>query len=591
MDQKSPVSSRTTGTNEPIWGSDVIAAAVAELGIPYVSLNPGASYRGLHDSIVNYLGNQNPQMIVHLHEEHAVAMAQGWAKVTEKPLVAILHSNVGLMHGTMAIFNAWCDRQPMIVLGANGPVDSAKRRPHIDWIHTTQDMGAIVRDYTKWDDQPGSAEAAVDSIRRGAQIACTPPYGPVYICLDAAIQEGEIDAWPVLNDASRYAPPPAPDAPAELVAEAAKMLLAAKNPLILAGAVSRDQGDWDARVQLAEILGARVITGGGYSSAFPSAHPLHVGMTGFNVGGPVRDAHREADVVLSLDWRDLGGTQGSAWENGIVEPKNIHCSMDFHIHGGWSMDYERLPAVDLHIPTVADRFVAQLLPAIKKGKKRAVKKYTYKRRDKTELAKSGPIGVADLTFAYENAVHGKEVCLIGTTIGWPPDGIRVEGPMDYMGGSGGGGLGAGPGISVGAALALRDSDDDRLPISVCGDGDYLMGVQALWAAAHEKIPLLIIVGNNRSYFNDEMHQERVARQRGRPPERRWIGQKIDEPAPDCAAMARAQGLEGEGPITDMADLPAALDRAIERLEAGAAYVLDVVVTPEYVTSSVHDRKS
>ncbi|MDA0239782.1 MAG: thiamine pyrophosphate-binding protein [Proteobacteria bacterium] len=587
MDQKSPAGMNNAGTNEPIWGSDLIAAALQETGIPYVCLNPGASYRGLHDSIVNYLGNENPQMIVHLHEEHAVAMAQGYAKVTERPLIAILHSNVGLMHGTMAIFNAWCDRMPMVVIGATGPVDAAKRRPYIDWIHTSADQGALVRGYTKWDDQPGSAEAAVESIRRGVQIACTPPFGPVYINMDAAVQEGEVAEWPVLNDISRYRPPSAPGAPKELVEQAAEMLLAAKNPLILAGAVSRNEQDWANRVQLAEALEAKVVSSTGYSAAFPTAHPLHVGMAGFNPGGRIKEAHREADVVISLDWRDLGGTLKSAWDGGIVEPKIIHCSMDFQVHGGWSMDYEALPPVEIQIPTVPDRAVADLLPLITKGKKS--KPYAMAKRETNKLPESGPIGVADLTYAYENAVAGKDVCLIGTTIGWPADGVECTHPLDYLGSAGGGGLGAGPGIAVGAALALRDLGDKRIPVAVVGDGDYLMGVQALWAAAHEKIPLLIIVGNNRSYFNDELHQERVAKQRGRPPERRWIGQRIDDPAPDLAAMARAQGLEGEGPITDMADLPAALEKGLERAAAGASYVVDVLVTPEYVTSSIHDR--
>lgn len=588
MDNNTLAGMSNAGTNEPIWGSDLIAAAIRETEIPYVCLNPGASYRGLHDSIVNFLGNENPQMIVNLHEEHAVAMAHGYAKVTEKPLFAILHSNVGLMHGTMAIFNAWCDRMPLVVLGATGPVDAVKRRPNIDWIHTSADQGALVRGYTKWDDQPGSAQAAVESIRRGVQIACTPPFGPVYINLDAAIQESEIPEWPVFNDGSRYRPPAAPGAPRDLVEQAAELLLSAKSPLILAGAVSRGEKDWANRVALAEALDAKVMTNTGFAAAFPTNHPLHLGMTGFNVNGYIKEAHRESDVVVSLDWRDLGGTLRAAWDDGIVEPKIIHCSMDFQIHGGWSMDYEALPPVEVHIPTVPDVAVADLLPIITAKKK--AKSYSVTKREPNDLSKSGPIGVADLTFAYENAVRDREVCLIGTTIGWPADGIECEHPLDFLGWAGGGGLGAGPGIAIGAALALRDAGDGRIPVTVVGDGDYLMGVQSLWAAAHDGIPFLMIIGNNRSYFNDEMHQERVAKERGRPPERRWIGQRIDDPAPDLSALARAQGIEGEGPITDMADLPAALEKGLERAAAGASYVLDVLVTPEYVTSAIHDRK-
>src|SRR5271156_1420333 len=171
------------------WGSDVMALMLREIGLPFVALNPGASYRGLHDSLVNLLGNTEPQMLLCLHEEHAVAIAHGYAKVAGKPMGAIVHSNVGLMHATMAFFNAWCDRSPVVVLGATGPVDAMKRRPWIDWIHTSADQGALVRSYTKWADRPASPAAALESIVRANQIASTRPHGPTYICLDVWLQE------------------------------------------------------------------------------------------------------------------------------------------------------------------------------------------------------------------------------------------------------------------------------------------------------------------------------------------------------------------------------------------------------------------
>src|SRR5579859_3345557 len=158
------------GANAPGFGSDVIADALRSLDIPYIALTPGASYRGLHDSIVNYLGNTSPQMLLCLHEESAVSIAQGYAKVTDRMMGAVVHSNVGLMHASMAIFNAWCDRVPMLVLGATGPWDASKRRPWIDWIHTASDQGALVRDYTKWDNQPASVGAAYEALLRAAQL-------------------------------------------------------------------------------------------------------------------------------------------------------------------------------------------------------------------------------------------------------------------------------------------------------------------------------------------------------------------------------------------------------------------------------------
>ena len=150
--------------NNNLWGSDIIANSIRNIGVPYVTLNPGASFRGLHDSIVNYLGNASPKIILCLHEEHAVSIAHGYAKVAEKPLATILHSNVGLMHGSMAIFNAFCDRVPVIILGATGPIDAKKRRPWIDWIHTSQDQASLIRNFIKWDNQPGSIEASIASM-------------------------------------------------------------------------------------------------------------------------------------------------------------------------------------------------------------------------------------------------------------------------------------------------------------------------------------------------------------------------------------------------------------------------------------------
>ena len=125
----------TNDGNAPRFGSDLVAYALREQGFPYISLNPGASFRALHDSMVNFLGNETPEIITCMHEEHAIGIAQGYAKITDTAMPVAVHSNVGLMHATMGIFNAWCDRTPMLVIGATGPLDAVKRRPWIEWIH------------------------------------------------------------------------------------------------------------------------------------------------------------------------------------------------------------------------------------------------------------------------------------------------------------------------------------------------------------------------------------------------------------------------------------------------------------------------
>ncbi|HEY8610869.1 MAG TPA: thiamine pyrophosphate-binding protein, partial [Roseomonas sp.] len=229
MDSTTPQSPETPvgAANGPArYGSDAIAETIRALGLPYLALNPGASFRGLHDSLVNHLGNREPRMLLCLHEEHAVAIAHGWAKVAGTPMGAVAHSNVGLMHATMAVFNAWCDRVPLMLLGATGPVDAAKRRPWIDWIHTARDQGALVRNYVKWDDQPASAAAAQESLVRARQIATTLPCGPVYVNLDAAMQEELLAAPAPVLPVNRYAPPEPP----------------APGPAALAGAVAALRG-------------------------------------------------------------------------------------------------------------------------------------------------------------------------------------------------------------------------------------------------------------------------------------------------------------------------------------------------------------
>jgi thiamine pyrophosphate-dependent acetolactate synthase large subunit-like protein len=566
--------------NEPgeYWGSDAAALMLRELQLPYVALNPGASYRGLHDSLVNLLGNREPQMLLCLHEEHAVAIAHGYAKVTGKPMGAIVHSNVGLMHATMAIFNAWCDRAPVFVLGATGPVDAAKRRPWIDWIHTAQDQGALVRNFTKWDDQPASVAAAAESLLRAYRMMTTPPRGPVYICLDAALQESRIGALPPLPTAERFRPPrPAAVDPAA-AAEAAALLQAAERPLILVGRTSRGEAEWRRRIELAEALGAIALTDAKTGAGFPSRHELHGPPAGNNPSEAAAALIRQADLIFSLDWVDLAGALKAGFGAEPVAAKVVLASLDHLAHNGWSMDYQGLPPVDIHLAVEPDIAVAALLPLLTPrapgwpGRAAA-------RLQPPDLGSGDTITPLGLAAALREAVGARQTCLIRSPLAWANNTWDVAHPLDALGGDGGGGIGGGPGMAVGAALALRGTG--RLPIAVLGDGDFLMGCTALWTAVHYKIPLLVVVSNNNSFFNDELHQDRMARQRGRPVQNRWIGQRIADPEPDLGLLAQAQGGQGFGPIRRAGELPRALRGAIEHVEGGGVAVVDVRVEPGY----------
>lgn len=573
----------TTHTQTPAsttmaWGSDAVAAMLRELGLKYAALVPGASYRGLHDSIVNYLGNENPEMLLCLHEEHSVAIAHGYAKITGKPMLAVVHSNVGLMHASMAIFNAFCDRAPVLVLGANGPVDAMKRRPWIDWIHTTQDMGALVRSFTKWDDQPGSPGAAIESLLRAYQIACTLPHGPTIVFLDADMQEQKLAAPLALPAVAKYAPPhEAVPAPAD-VARVLDLLQKAKHAVILAGRCSRSLDAWNARVALAEALDAHVVSNFMNGAMFPSDHPLHLGQSR---SPAALAALREADVIVDLDSTDLAGTLKTVFAGKPSSATIVGASIDRYVHNGWSMDYQGLPALDLNLAVAPDALVAALLTALGNPAPhdRARNGAAHAAPQSNGAAGGTEIGIDAFSHAVSAAFAGQEVCFTRLPLGVNEGDFVFRHPLDYIGGDGGGGIGSGLGTSVGAALALRGTA--RLPVCVTGDGDFLMGNTALWTAVQSKIPLLVIVANNRSYFNDEVHQERMAIVRGRPVERKWIGQRIDGPPPDMAGFARAQGAIGIGPITDRNAIGAAIAEGIAHVKSGQVCVIDVVVLPEY----------
>ena len=562
-----------------IWGSDAIAAAIRELDIPYVALNPGSSYRGLHDSLVNYLGNRRPRMLLCLHEESAVALAHGWAKVTGRPMLAVVHANVGLMHATMAIFNAWCDRAPVIVLGATGALDATRRRPWIEWIHTARDQGALIRNFSKWDDQPSSIGAAQEAVLRANMIAQTAPRGPVYLNFDLALQEDEIDTVPAMPDIARFAPPASPEPGGALLRQAAELLARAERPVILMGRASRDPEAWARRVALAEAVGARVMTDRKTGAVFPTDHPLHMPSPG---GAELLAA---ADVILSLEWIDLAGTLKTALHGRPPAGKVIQISLDQYVHNGWSMDYQGLPPADVYLLAEPDAAVPPLLAAVRElCPNPPPRTAPHARRSPpplSELDDAPIIEVPMLATALKEVLGDTATTMIRLPLSWGEHLWDFRHPLDFLGTDGGGGIGSGPGMAVGAALALRDGGSGRLPVAILGDGDFLMGVTALWTAVHNGVPLLVVIANNRSFFNDELHQERVARDRGRPVENRWIGQSIREPDIDLAALARGQGCAGIGPVEDPKKLVAALTEAVAAVRAGKVCAVDVRVAVGY----------
>jgi thiamine pyrophosphate-dependent acetolactate synthase large subunit-like protein len=551
-----------------------LADVLRELDLDFVALNPGSSFRGLHDSLVNHLGNERPQLLLCLAEEHAVAIAHGYAKVTDRAMAVALHSNVGLMHASMALFNAFCDRVPMLVLGGTGPLDAARRRPWIDWLHTATDQAALVRPFLKWDDQPLSADAAAEALMQAHRLTMSSPCAPTYVCLDTSLQEDETaaEAAPVAETVRRFAPaaPPAPDT--RTVRELAERLAAADSVVLLVGRTTRDRGAWQSRIELAERVGAAVFTHHKLPAAFPIGHRLHVAPPQGYASPALREALAGADVILALDWLDLGGLLGTV---GPVGAFVASVTLDDQLHTGWGKESMRPVGADVHIHAAPDPAVEALLrelDASPPGRVPAASAAPPRRRP---AAAGMGILVEEVAHTLRAAIGDGPTCLVRVPLSWSGELWQVDDPLDVLGGDGGEGVGSGPGMTVGAALALRDSE--RLAVSVLGDGDYLMGLQALWTAAHYELPLLIVVANNRSYFNDEVHQHRVAVRRERPTENRWIGQRIADPEPDLAGVARSLGAVGYGAVTTRDALAETLSRAVGDARAGRAVVVDVHV--------------
>ena len=459
------------------WGSDALAELLSRLDLRYLALVPGSSYRGLHDSLVNYNGNRDPRMLVCLHEEHAVAIAHGYAKVTGRPMAVAVHSNVGLMHATMAIYNAWCDRVPMLIIGATGPVDAARRRPWIDWIHTSADQGALIRPYVKWDDQPASVEAALDSLAQAYSITRAAPSAPVYVCLDVSLQEQPLAAPPAIPDVHRDRSPRSHGPDAEAVRATLEYLGQARRPLFLFGRASRDERDWDRRVALAERYGALVLSDLKNGAVFPTSHPLHPNPPGIFLPAASAELIGAADLILSLDWTDLAGTLSAAASHGHpASARIVSCTSDSALRNGWSKDSFGPAPVDLSVPADPDLLVRALAeaagpepgepgPAAWPGDGTPAPSRNPARQRRSDNGDGNGngdgdgdgIGMHDLAEALTGALAGSPACLVRVPLGWHGADLEAGHPLDYLGMDGGAGIGSGPGMAVGAALALEGS--------------------------------------------------------------------------------------------------------------------------------------
>lgn len=575
-------------SSEPRYGSDVVVDLLVGQGIRYVALNPGASFRGLHDSLVNRPGA--PEMLLVPHEKLAVNLAHGYAKASGEPMAALLHDTVGLLHGSLGIFQAFLDRTPVLVLGGAGPMDTARRRPWIDWIHTSSLQGNAVRDFTKWDDQPASITALPEALARARAIALTEPAGPVYVALDADLQEQALDGPVPSVDWARAGPgrPMGPDPGA--LAEAADLLAGAHRPVLVAGYAGRDPRAFAWIPELADLVGAAIVDTHDRLNA-PTTHPL-------TLSAP--DALRDADVVVLLDLKDSSRVllttdppvreARSRLSDGClvvdVGFNELHVTPWVHDAGpALPMDLrvtaDTSVALPLLIELVRDRVATDSRSrtagrvawrtevATRHAEQRATWLATAERR-----ANERPISPSRLASEVWSAIREHDwVLSAGTADDWALRLWDVDRPYRHPGQS----LGTATqiGISLGVALAHRDAR--RLVVDLQPDGDLLFDGAAPWISTAHGIPLLAVMINNRAYYNDWEHQVRMANVRGGDPARAHIGVAIDSPPPDFATLARAFGWYAEGPIEDPAAIGDAVRRAIGVvLHERRAALVDVV---------------
>ncbi|MGH3356202.1 MAG: thiamine pyrophosphate-binding protein, partial [Nocardioidaceae bacterium] len=536
----------------PRYGSDVMVDAMKVHGLRYVSLNPGSSFRGLHDSLVNYSGG-SPEIIECPHEKVAVGLAHGYAKACGEPMGVVLHDVVGLLHGAMGIYYAYLDRVPVMVFGGTGPMAQERRRPNIDWIHTANVQGNAVRDYTKWDDQPASVRSVPDTVTRGYRVAMSEPRGPVYICLDAGLQEDELTEQVPPGDPARYQVPSPLGASPVALDRLAAMLVAAERPVVIPGYAGRTPEAFTQLVELADLLGAGVVDTN-IRLNFPNRHRLNV--TG-------SDAVADADLVFFVDVKDMGKpTQELDRLTRTVrslipeDAKVVDLGFNDLEVSSWSHDFTALHPTDLQVTADSSVALPQLLELCRAYEQQEPERRAAREQRRRQLADVhdatweswqrqakadwdlSPVSTARLAAEVWEVVREYDwVLTAGTASGWALRQWDFDRPYRHAGAS----LGTATQISISLGVALAHKDKGRLVVDLQPDGDLMFDLGSLWVAAYHRIPLLVVMFNNRAYYNDWEHQERIAHHRGTPAENAYVGMEIDGPPPDFAKVARSMG--------------------------------------------------
>ncbi|MHB1868654.1 MAG: thiamine pyrophosphate-binding protein [Nitrososphaerales archaeon] len=576
--------------------SDALVDLLKDMGIKYVPLNPGASIRGLHDSIVNYGGNMNPELILCCHETIAVAVASGYFRVTGKPLAVLVHDLEGLLHSTKAVFEASLEREAIVIIGGNGPSDVEKRRPGIDWIHNALVPNTVVRDYVKWDDQPDGVVSSLEALIRAYRISLSAPPGPVYLSIDAELQERPLPPGTSIPAIKDFALTQLGEGSLEALRATANYLKEAEHPVIIADRYGRTDHAVAELALLAQYTGSAVLDTGLWFN-FPSDHPL-------NLSGAEDQILSNADLVIILEGRDIYSLLTKE-EKGhfarkskyMIPPDCKVVRIDAESQGAnsWVSEYGRLTRTDLTIQADSEKAVTklreyfgQIQPSRAKdriselGEKHEALRNEWNQNAEKLLIQGGEISYPPLALMTWNIFKNKEWILAYP--GYTSRGINmwvrrtwdIRTRGQYPGR--GGGTGTGIGRAIGVALANRDSN--KICIDFQPDGDLLYSGGALWTLSHWKLPLLVVMLNNHTYYNDEEHQRVVALERKRSVDNKTIGIRLEDPIVDFSTLAKSFGIEGRGPVNDLAELEGVLTDAVQWISGNRRpFLIDARINP------------
>jgi acetolactate synthase I/II/III large subunit len=589
-----------SGATPPITvsdpGSDFMVDVIKTLNLDYLALNPGGATRGLHESIIHYGGNNKPSLIEVNHEEIAVAIAHGYARAAGKPMAVVLYGVIGLQHASMAIFNAFADRVPVVMFAGNVG-NETKRFGPFGWWHSAEDLAALVRPTIKWSDQPVSPHSIADSFHRAYRLAVTPPQGPTLVVLDDWLQERSFSDIRSTLPIPTYHPPVSAIADPQALAQAARMLLAAQYPVIVADRAVSSQAGMNRIAELCDLVGA-VFLNGPSRICLPTEHPL-------NLTGMRERVIPKADVVLFLGVDD-------AWEvlysvaDTVTRPtrriaksdtKTIALSIDQYDARGNIADQMHALDVDLAIVGEPEASVPYLIDAVKRQiggelssavaqRAAAIKADHDKLRAGYRQAaafgwNASPVSVARLTAELAAALDGEAWSVVVNSENflnhWPQKLWSVSRWNQLQMNSGAGGLGFTLPASIGTALALKNSG--IIPVAFQTDGDFMYVSSALWSAAHHRVPLLIVMHNNRAYHAEHMNIQLMSNRRQRGITDTGIGTTLVDPVIDFAMLARSLGVWGTGPVSDPAAVQPALQQALAVVKAGRPALVDVVTQP------------